>query len=125
MKETDSTKQVEKVFELIREHSIEFVDLRFTDPKGKWHHTCQHVNTIDEDSFIEMLSSKEFYDEVVRSISALKDIYSYTLSYRFCDEMEVEEIAKLLGVSEKTIYTRIERGKKLLLDALNMEKVNA
>lgn len=79
---------------------------------------------IDEDSFIEMLSSKEFYDEVVRSIYNLKDIYSYTLSYRFCDEMEVEEIARLLGVSEKTIYTRIERGKKLLLDALNMEKIN-
>ncbi|MBB2203400.1 glutamine synthetase, partial [Gluconacetobacter tumulisoli] len=30
---------VAKVFSLIQEHSVELVDLRFTDPRGKWHHT--------------------------------------------------------------------------------------
>jgi glutamine synthetase len=42
---------VAKVMELIKEHSIEYVDLRFTDPRGKWQHTAQHVSTIDEDAF--------------------------------------------------------------------------
>ena len=42
---------VKKVMELIKEHSVEYVDLRFTDPRGKWHHTAQHVSTVEEDVF--------------------------------------------------------------------------
>ena len=45
------TSGVEKVMEMLREHSVEYVDLRFTDPRGKWHHTAQHVSTIEEDVF--------------------------------------------------------------------------
>ena len=37
--------------EMITEHSVEYVDLRFTDPRGKWQHTAQHVSTMDEDAF--------------------------------------------------------------------------
>ncbi len=39
----------DSVLELIKEENIEFVDFRFTDPKGKWQHTTQHASTIDED----------------------------------------------------------------------------
>ena len=45
------TNHVARVMELLREHSVEYVDLRFTDPRGKWQHTAQHVSTIDEDAF--------------------------------------------------------------------------
>lgn len=33
--------------ELIKKHNVEFVDFRFTDFKGKWHHTTQHVSTLE------------------------------------------------------------------------------
>jgi glutamine synthetase len=46
-------KHVENVLEMIKEHSVEYVDLRFTDPKGKWQHTAQHVSTVDEDVFTD------------------------------------------------------------------------
>ena len=36
---------------MIKEHAVEYVDLRFTDPRGKWQHTAQHVSTMDEDAF--------------------------------------------------------------------------
>ena len=42
---------VAKVLELINENSVEYVDLRFTDPRGKWQHTAQHVSTMGEDAF--------------------------------------------------------------------------
>ena len=42
---------VGKVMEMLTEHSVEYVDLRFTDPRGKWQHTAQHVTTIEEDTF--------------------------------------------------------------------------
>jgi glutamine synthetase len=31
------------------EHDIQFVDLNFTDLRGKWQHTAQHIDTIDKD----------------------------------------------------------------------------
>ena len=42
---------VGRVMEMLQEHSVEYVDLRFTDPRGKWHHTTQHVSTIEEEVF--------------------------------------------------------------------------
>ncbi len=41
----DDTQQV---LDLIKEHDIQYVDFRFTDPRGKWQHTAQHVSTVDE-----------------------------------------------------------------------------
>jgi glutamine synthetase len=43
--------EVTKVMDLLRENSVEYVDLRFTDPRGKWQHTAQHVSTMEEDVF--------------------------------------------------------------------------
>ena len=42
-----------KVMEMIKEHSVEYVDFRFTDPRGKWQHTAQHVSTVDEDDLVD------------------------------------------------------------------------
>ncbi|MBL6934266.1 MAG: type I glutamate--ammonia ligase [Alphaproteobacteria bacterium] len=42
---------VKKVLDLIKEQDVKYVDLRFTDPRGKWQHTAQTVETIDEDAF--------------------------------------------------------------------------
>ncbi len=40
---------MKKVFELIKEHDVKYVDFRFTDPRGKWQHLAHHVSTIDEE----------------------------------------------------------------------------
>src|ERR1700690_4422001 len=50
-KPAGATSGVGKVLEMLTEHSVEYVDLRFTDPRGKWQHTAQHVSTIEEDTF--------------------------------------------------------------------------
>ena len=42
-----------KVLDLIKENDAQFVDLRFTDPRGKLQHVTQHIDTIDEDSLTE------------------------------------------------------------------------
>jgi glutamine synthetase len=41
----------QKVLDMIKEHDVQYVDLRFTDPRGKWQHTAQHVSTINDDFF--------------------------------------------------------------------------
>ena len=42
---------IKKVMDMIKENDVQYVDFRFTDPRGKWQHTAQHVSTIDEDVF--------------------------------------------------------------------------
>ena len=42
-----------KIMDIIKEKEIQFVDLRFTDPRGKMQHLSQHVSTIDEESLAE------------------------------------------------------------------------
>jgi glutamine synthetase len=41
------------IMEMIKEHDIRYVDLRFTDPRGKMQHLTQAVSTVDEDSLVE------------------------------------------------------------------------
>ena len=42
---------ISKVMAMMKENGVEYVDLRFTDPRGKWHHTAQHISTMGEDAF--------------------------------------------------------------------------
>jgi glutamine synthetase len=44
---------VKTVLDMIKENDVKYVDFRFTDPKGKWQHTAQHVSTVDEDLLTE------------------------------------------------------------------------
>ncbi|MBV8938421.1 MAG: type I glutamate--ammonia ligase [Alphaproteobacteria bacterium] len=42
---------VKDVFSMMKEHDVQFVDFRFTDPKGKWQHTCYIADKVEESSF--------------------------------------------------------------------------
>jgi glutamine synthetase len=48
---TGPSSDVGRVLKTLSDNSVEYVDLRFTDPRGKWRHTAQHVSTMGEDAF--------------------------------------------------------------------------
>ena len=74
---------------------------------------CFEVST--EDEFFEQLPIKEDYEKVIQAIQRLDDKYRYTLMLHYTHDMSVKEIAKLMGIPEKTVYTRLERGRTQLL----------
>jgi glutamine synthetase len=41
------------VLKRIKDEKIEFIDLRFTDPRGKWQHLAIDSSVVDEDTFAE------------------------------------------------------------------------
>ncbi len=91
----------------------------------------QEIYELDEDfcsgteyNFIEELEIRESYKKVVKAIEALDEKYSTTLYLVFCKEKTVHEIAEMMGISKKTVYTRLTRGKQLLLDSLKGAKIN-
>ena len=42
---------IKKVFEMIEENECEFVDVRFTDTRGKWQHVTFPIHELNEDCF--------------------------------------------------------------------------
>ena len=65
---------------------------------------------------------RERYEDVIEAIGKLDERYSIPLSLRVTENMEIKEIAKLLGIAEKSVYTRLERARKMLIDILNGRK---
>ncbi len=41
------------IMEMIKENDVSYVDLRFTDPRGKMQHVTQHIDTIDKETLAE------------------------------------------------------------------------
>ena len=46
------------VLKTIKDKEVEYVDLRFTDPRGKLQHLTQDISTVDED----LLTNGVFFD---------------------------------------------------------------
>ena len=37
------------VLEMMKDNEVAYVDFRFTDPRGKWQHTAQTKESVNED----------------------------------------------------------------------------
>lgn len=46
-------KTAKDVLKAIKDNDVKYVDLRFTDPRGKWQHVTFDVSMIEEDTFAE------------------------------------------------------------------------
>ena len=77
-----------------------------------------------EYNFIEELEIKEQYNQVVKAIESLDEKYSTTLYLVYCKENTVNQVAEMMGISTKTVYTRLSRGKQLLTDSLKGVKID-
>lgn len=64
----------------------------------------------------EAIHIRERYREVVCAIENMDSRYSTVLLLYYFHEIPVKQIAVMLGLSEKTIYTRISRGRQRLID---------
>ncbi len=45
--------EAKKVLDMIKENDVKYVDFRFSDPRGKWQHVAQHIDTVDEEMLTE------------------------------------------------------------------------
>src|SRR6202789_94520 len=48
-------KTAKDVLKAIKDNDVKYVDLRFTDPRGKWQHVTFDQTLIDEDAFADGL----------------------------------------------------------------------
>lgn len=72
----------------------------------------------DED-FWQLICSRAEAEQVTKAIQKLPDIYRWALYYHFVLELTVPQMARASDLKTKAVETRLYRGKKLLLEALD------
>ena len=92
-------------------------DRRVTDDINEF------ADRIEDGDFFGELRVQERYEDVIEAIQQLDERYSIPLSLRAEKNMEIKEIAELLGIAEKSVYTRLERARKMLIEILNGGKM--
>ena len=80
-----------------------------------------YSDVLTDEHFFDKLQIEIRYNSVVEAIKQLDEKYSITLLLYYCEDMDVKMISETLGIAEKTVYTRLERGKRLVLEALSKE----
>ena len=81
-----------------------------------------YAETMIDDYFFDKLQINIRYEHVVEKIKQLDEKYSITLLFYYGEDMDVKKISELMEIAEKTVYTRLERGKRLLLEDLSKEE---
>lgn len=74
-----------------------------------------------DEEFLQKLSLKTDYEEILMAINSLDSVYRDALYYHFVLEMTVKQVADFLGQSISATKQQLVRGKKLLISNLKGE----
>ena len=85
------------------------------------HIQFEDVENMTDEQFLDKLRIQERYEETVEAISSLDDTYNDVLFYHFVSGMKIKEIADLLGRKSSTVHQQIVRGKRKLLEILEID----
>ncbi len=81
-----------------------------------------HEAFIDNDEdFVSQLNVQKRYADVVKAMGMLGEKYQIIFNLRYGEDKSVDEIARRLDMPRGTVYTRLERGRKMLLDILEVK----
>jgi len=101
------------VLQMIKDNEVAYVDFRFTDPKGKWQHVAQHVDTVDEDMLEEGImfdgSSISGWKEINESDMNLKPDLSTAVMDPFAAQPQLVVVCDVLDPVTGQPYNRDPR----------------
>lgn len=70
----------------------------------------------------EYVITKESVDTIVQAINNMDDKYRLPLLYSRINGYRAEQIADIMGISERTVYSRLKKAKQILAKALKREE---
>lgn len=108
--------------------TLEYRVLDIINKNKEWDEEIQHVLVDPEnyatDDMLYSVCAKESKEKIVKIIKAMDSIYKDVLMLYFMNDLNIKEIATVLGESEKTVWTRFYRGKTILLKQLKEANVS-
>ncbi|NKD88613.1 type I glutamate--ammonia ligase [Haematospirillum sp. 15-248] len=101
-------------FEKIKENDVKYVDFRFTDPRGKWQHTAQHVKTVTDDLLADGImfdgSSIAGWKEINESDMILMPDISTAIMDPFTAQPQLVVFCDVVDPATGQSYDRCPRG---------------
>ncbi len=91
----------------------------YNSNKRKAEHSAELNDNVTVD--VDVLEQYE-YTQLVKVISELPQIYKDIVYLYYLEEFTAKEVAKMLNISVDTVWKRAERAKKLLKEALELER---
>lgn len=103
-----------------------------------WHRKNKKWKVIqlnqNPEDFIEEINAKSIQVEDIvinnenreafnKILMKLKDKYKSAIILYYCQDLSITQISEILSLPEKTVYTRIRRGRKHLSDLINRQRI--
>lgn len=85
-------------------------------------YNMDNVEDLSDDTFVEFICNKIDYDQIVDAINKLDEKYRDVLYYHFVMELTVPQTTKLLNQPLATTKKQLVRGKKMLLESLDIKR---
>lgn len=85
-------------------------------------YNMDNVEDLSDDTFVEFVCNKIDYDQIVDAIKKLDEKYRDVLYYHFVMELTVPQTTKLLNQPLTTTKKQLVRGKKMLLESLDIKR---
>ncbi len=107
-------KTVQDVFNLIESQNIRFVDFRFSDLKGQWHHITNTVHMLEEETFEQGLnfdgSSVEGWCEINKSDMFYRPDPNSAFVDPFANHPTLVLLCDIVDAESGEVYNRCPRG---------------
>ncbi len=108
-----SFKSPAEILKFVEEQDVQFIDFNFTDLRGKWQHTAQHVSTFDKDIITEGVafdaSSVAGWRDINESDMLLKPDISRVTYDPFAAQKTIKIFCDIHAPHSKTPYNRDPR----------------
>lgn len=103
---------VKEFFEFCKENEVKFVDFRFTDLKGTWHHVSYNIKAINEDSFNGLPfdgSSIDAWQPIHKSDMMLKPDVETAFLVPFTADTTIIVICDVYDIYKGELYEKCPR----------------
>ena len=108
--------------------TLEYRVIDIVNKNKEWDEEIQNVvvdpENYETDDMLYSVCAKGSKKKIVQIIKAMDPIYRDVLLLYFMNDLDIKEIAEVLGESEKTVWTRFYRGKSFLLKKLKEADVS-
>ncbi len=81
----------------------------------------QNIDVLSDNDFVEYICRKLDYEELITKMKSLDRKYCEVLYYHFVLELTVSETAKILKQNVSTTKMQLVRGKKQLINLMNLK----
>ncbi len=98
------------VMTIVKNESSSFVHKFFKQPEAE----ALEGEFASMEDYTATLNILNIYEDIIDAIESLDYIYSVPIYLKVVMDFDIDEISVMLEICEKTVYTRIERAKKML-----------